>query len=205
MTSFQERPFYRDELSRENAQQTGEELRLAADFLNFIESQDGLIESGKVTFAMIRPLVGPDANLQRLPDAIAADTIEGMITNLGVMAKFSFIFNEDTISELYDGGPRENMLQQTPIDPEAYSSRWPEFVTFMSSAPTTALILFSEDGDAIEKWRAHLGYWNVDANRNESTIRGLLAVNKYNNLVHGSDSPEAVRREIGIIKKLISR
>jgi len=195
--------FYRQELSRESPSQSNEELQLAAEFLSFVESQDTLIDSGNITFAMIRPSVGPEANLLNLPDGDAADTIEEMITGLGVMAKFSFTFTKEAISELYDGGPRENMEKQTPVDPATYSSRWPEFIDFMTTAPTTALILHSEDGDAIEKWRAHLGHWNVDVNRDESTIRGRLAVDKYNNLVHGSDSPEAVRREIGIIKSVL--
>lgn len=196
--------FYNAELSRDKSLTQNEELRLAADFLNFVESQNELIESGNVTFAMIRPSVGPDANLLSLPDNKAADSIEEMITGLGVMAKFSFIFSKEAVEELYDGGPRENMENQIPIDPETYPTRWPEFVDFMTSAPTTALLLHSPDGDAIEKWRAHLGHWNVDVNRDESTIRGRLAVNKYNNLVHGSDSPEAVRREIGIIKSVLT-
>lgn len=195
--------FYREELSRERRHQASEELELATDFLSFIESQDTLIDSGNITFAMIRPSVGPEANLLNLSDQEAADSIEEMITGLGVMAKFSFVFTKDAISELYDGDPRENMEKQTPIDPEMYTSRWPEFIDFMTTSPTTALILHSEDGNAIEKWRAHLGHWNVDLNRDESTIRGRLAVNKYNNLVHGSDSPEAVRREIGIVKNTL--
>lgn len=204
MSSPEKYFFYNPELSREKTLAQKNELQLAADFLSFIESQDELIDSGNVTFAMIRPSVGPEANLLSLPDSEAADSIEEMITGLGVMAKFSFIFTKEAVEELYDGDPRENMENQIPLDLATYATRWPEFVDFMTSAPTTALILHNPDGNAIEKWREHLGHWNVDVNRDELTIRGRLAVNKYNNLVHGSDSPEAVRREIGIIKGVLT-
>jgi nucleoside diphosphate kinase len=200
MVNREKGPFYSKELARSRNEKNREELERAAEFLTAIEDAEGLIESGNITFAMIRPQVGPDANLLHIADTEAAETIEEMINGLGVMAKFSFVFDPTSIAKLYEGGPRESMEDQVPLDPESYPSRWPEFIDFMTSAPTTALILFSEEGDAIEKWRAHLGHWNVDANRDPSTIRGRLAVNKYNNLVHGSDSPQAVRREIGIIK-----
>ncbi len=203
MKNSENYPFYSPELSRSQDVYSQEDKELAIHFLTAIEEDQGLIESGNVTFAMIRPSVGPDANLLGLGDAEAADTIEEMISELGVMGKFSFTFNQSAIAELYAGDPQENMLKQTPVNPDKYSSRWPEFIDFMSSGPTTALILFSANGDAIEKWRSHLGHWNVDVNRDSSTIRGRLAVDKYNNLVHGSDSPAAVRREIGIIKSIL--
>ena len=203
MKHTENNPFYSPELSRAQSSFSPEDKELAAHFLTLIESDNELIDSGNVTFAMIRPAVGPDANLLGLDDGNAADAIEEMITELGVMGKFSFTFTKEAIAELYDGDPRENMLKQTPVNPDVYDSRWPEFIDFMSSSPTTALILFSESGDAIEKWRNHLGHWNVDVNRDPSTIRGRLAVDKYNNLVHGSDSPAAVRREIGIIKSIL--
>lgn len=200
MSLTEKGPFYSKELARSKHERSREELQKAANFLTMIEAQEGLIESGAITFAMIRPQVGPEANLLQLADDEAADMIEEMIGGLGVMAKFSFVFDEASISKLYEGGPRESMEAQVPLDPQNYPSRWPEFIDFMTSAPTTALILYSQDGDAIERWRAHLGHWNVDVNRDESTIRGRLAANKYNNLVHGSDSTDSVRREIGIIK-----
>lgn len=203
MQSPENYPFYSPELSRSQDEYSQEAKELAIHFLTAIEEDPELIESGNVTFGMIRPSVGYTANLLGLDDAEAADTIEEMISGLGVMGKFSFTFNSDAIAELYSGDPQDNMLKQTPVDPEKYPSRWPEFIDFMSSGPTTALILFSESGDAIEKWRSHLGHWNVDVNRDPSTIRGRLAVDKYNNLVHGSDSTAAVRREIGIIKSIL--
>lgn len=149
---------------------------------------------------MIRPAVGPDANTLKLPDLEAADHIEEMILNLGVMAKFSFRFTPDAIEDFYGGDPKNSMSKGIARDSESYENRWLEFVDFMASGPTTALLLYSDNGDAIDLWRAHLGHWNIDEVRDEGTIRGSFGVDKFNNLVHGSDSIDSVLKELDIIK-----
>lgn len=193
-------PYFNPELSRSGIEPHSQELSEAIEVLEDpILARE--IEAGNITFAMIRPSVGPDANLLNLPDQEAADRIEEMIGGLGVVAKFSFYFTKDTIEEFYGGGPKESMSKEVARNPQEYDNRWPEFVDFMASGPTTALVLYSPDGDAIPRWREHLGHWNIDEVRDETTIRGVLGVNKYNNLVHGSDSIEAVFRETDIIKQ----
>lgn len=192
-------PFYSPELDRARVASADIEVKtVVAELLRDPRLAEE-IEAGNVTLAMIRPQVGPDANIERLPDPQAADKIEGMIEGLGEMAKFSFKFTTGAATEFYQGGPEASMRKEPAIDPDRYESRWPEFVDFMTSGPTTAIILYSPDGDAIERWRAHLGHWNIDQIRDPATIRGSFGVNKYNNLVHGSDAPTSVLREIGII------
>ncbi len=195
-------PYYSAELDRSSNSFDPEAYKSITDILND-DLLDNEIQAGNITLAMIRPSVGPDANNLHLPDLDAAAKIEEMIRGLGVVTKFSFHFSKEAVEEFYQGGPQENMLKEAPIDGVAYMTRWPEFVDFMSSTPTTAILLHSPDGDAIEKWRAHLGHWNIDEVRDESTIRGKLGVNKYNNLVHGSDAPQSVHREIAIIVNCI--
>jgi len=161
------------------------------------------VRSGNVTLAMIRPNVGPRANIQGLSDSDCANMIEEMIFDLGVLAKFSFQFTEETVDEFYSGAPQATMEGAEAEDPDMYESRWPEFKVAMSSGPATVLLLYSENGDAIEKWRGHLGHWNIAKNRDPSTIRGKLAVNIFNNLVHGSDASDSVQRELVIIKNCL--
>ena len=195
-------PYYERELARTEITDTTEYKQSVVELL----SDDRIIEvakSGHLTLAMIRPFVGPDANLQGLSDAECADLIEEMIEGLGVVGKFSFKFTEDIVGEFYKGGPQELMEKNTPLDSTRFDSRWPEFKEFMASGATTALLLYASDGDAIERWRAHLGHWNIDKFRNPATIRGALGVNLYNNLVHGSDSPESVVRELGLIRSVV--
>ena len=70
-----------------------------------------------------------------------------------------------------------------------------ELVAFITSAPTLALVLEGES--AISVVRTTMGATNpTDAA--PGTIRGDLALAMPNNLVHGSDSPESARREIGL-------
>lgn len=66
-------------------------------------------------------------------------------------------------------------------------------IAFMTSGPIVIQILEGED--AIAKNRAAMGKTNpVDAA--PGTIRKDFAVNMQRNSVHGSDSPESVKREI---------
>lgn len=195
-------PFYREDLDRTSQNQSNESLSQVIDLLNDPRLEEE-IAAGNITLAMIRPNVGPEANNLGLEDIDAAEKIEEMIEGLGVLAKFSILFSQEAAEEFYGGGPQESMSKEKPRNPDEYESRWPEFVDFMTSGPTTVILLHSPNGDAIPRWRSHLGHWNIDEVRDETTIRGILGVNKYNNLVHGSDAPESVLRELSIIKSCV--
>lgn len=191
-------PFYSPDLDRAASRPTIEAIDTVLDILSDSILRDEIL-AGNVTLAMIRPNVGPEANTEGLPDSECAVQIEEMIMGLGELAKFSFRFIKDAAEEFYGGGPEISMSKETPRNPDNYKTRWPEFIDFMTSGPTTVLLLHSPGSDAIAKWRSHLGHWNIDEVRDTSTIRGQLGVSKYNNLVHGSDAPEAVLRELNII------
>jgi nucleoside diphosphate kinase len=195
-------PFYEPDLHRNNVHATERSVELVEELLQDPGLREQII-TGNVTFAMIRPNVGPDANILGLSDQGCADQIEMMIHDLGFLAKFSFQFTPEAAEEFYQGAPKMSMTQETARDPSQYESRWQEFINFMTSGSVTAILLHSPDGKAIEKWRAHLGHWNIDDVRDMDTIRGKLGVNKYNNLVHGSDSPEAVLRELNIVSRIL--
>ena len=70
-----------------------------------------------------------------------------------------------------------------------------ELVDFITSAPTLALVL--EGDSAISVVRTTIGATNPP-DAAPGTIRGDLALETSENLVHGSDSPESAAREIGI-------
>ena len=196
-------PYFSPDLARESVADTE---KLNYDELVMLLQHDDLenqIYQGNITLAMVRPNVGPTANIFGLSDMDCAEKIEEMIEGLGVLAKFSVIFSEEIVEEFYDGEPKEVMLRAEPENPDEYDNRWPEFVKFMASGPTTIILLHSPNGDAIPQWRKHLGHWNIEKYRDEATIRGKLAVNVFNNLVHGSDAPESVLRELAIIRKCL--
>ena len=70
-----------------------------------------------------------------------------------------------------------------------------ELVDFITSAPTLALAVEGEDAVAVV--RATMGATNP-AEAAPGTIRGDLALSMPDNLVHGSDSPEAAERELAL-------
>ena len=70
-----------------------------------------------------------------------------------------------------------------------------ELVTFITSAPTWALVVEGEG--AIATMRKTIGATNP-ADADPGTIRGDYATSMPNNLIHGSDSPESAEREISL-------
>ena len=70
-----------------------------------------------------------------------------------------------------------------------------ELVTFITSAPTWALVVEGEG--AVATMRKTIGATNP-AEAEPGTIRGDLATSMPNNLIHGSDSPESAQREISL-------
>lgn len=80
---------------------------------------------------------------------------------------------------------------------EAHKARpfFGALVDFMTSGPVVALVL--EGANAIEVTRRLMGTTNA-AEAQPGTIRGDHALSRSNNLVHGSDSPEAARKELAL-------
>ena len=68
-------------------------------------------------------------------------------------------------------------------------------VAFMTSSPVVALCL--EGIDAIAVCRKMMGA-TFGNNAEAGTIRGDYGISRSFNLVHGSDSPEAAQREVGL-------
>ena len=72
---------------------------------------------------------------------------------------------------------------------------YPKLVDFMTSGPVVALAL--EGKDAIEVTRKLMGKTN-SRQAEPGTIRGDLGMSFSNNLVHGSDSAEAAKKELAL-------
>jgi nucleoside-diphosphate kinase len=70
-----------------------------------------------------------------------------------------------------------------------------ELVDFITSAPLVAAVL--EGDDVVKAARQLIGATNP-LEANTGSIRGDLAIEVGQNLVHGSDSDESAEREIGI-------
>ena len=73
-------------------------------------------------------------------------------------------------------------------------SFYPELTNFMSSGRSMVLAL--EKNNAVEEWRKTIGCTNPQ-DADEGTIRKLYATSLGENAVHGSDSHENAKKEIG--------
>ncbi|HUW01637.1 MAG TPA: nucleoside-diphosphate kinase [Acidimicrobiales bacterium] len=72
-----------------------------------------------------------------------------------------------------------------------------DLVAFMSSGPVMAMVLEGDDDEAYAVVRKLMGATNPQQ-ADPGTIRGDLAYETTENLVHGSDGHESATREIGI-------
>lgn len=88
---------------------------------------------------------------------------------------------------------RETMERH--YEPHRGKPFYPGLVQYMTSGPVVALAL--EGVDAIEVVRGLIGATN-SRKAAPGTIRGDYGMSFSNNLVHGSDAPEAATRELGI-------
>lgn len=164
---------------------------------------EALIEADQLTLALLRPGLGPEANLEGLEDNTAASTIEKHIQNLGIAVKFSLDLDNSAVEGFYGGTPKEVMLNMPPYLHTHFACKWDEFQFMMTTGKSTILLLYGNN--AVKTWRSQLGSWNVDDERSPGFIRGDLATNNYNDLVHGSDSIDSVINEIQVIRDCIAR
>lgn len=175
------------------------------------------IEEGKLTLGLIRPQVGTEpgfqGNIQGFKDREVVDYVVKKFikpNRMEVFTSFSVVFDEKCISEFYPENIRNRLKNLEAHYPEGaqrkgYLNRWEQFTDLMTSGPTTAMLIFSQDGQAVEHWRRLLGNWNVEENRTPNSIRGSLAMDNNNSIAHGSDSPESVARELGVLKSALKR
>ncbi len=194
-------PYYREGISREafvpDTTNANEIIEILGD-----ESLLKEVDSGNVTIAMIRPLLDA-CTLEDWSDRQACEQIDYSISDLGVLSKFAVRFDDSTVNKFYAGTPKTTQLDMKPERYERFENRWDEFVDLMTAGPTTVLLLYSPDGDAVELWRKQVGHYDIVNKRDSNTIRGKFGLDNYNNLVHGSDSIESVKKELKIMQSLL--
>lgn len=197
-------PFYRESLTRQATVENNSEAITELSELLTSQELASEIQAGNITVAMIRPSL-QNSTLEGWADTEAADHIEESIANLGVAAKFAIQFDSDTVDNFYRGQPKD--IQEN-LPAERYSpfkNRWEEFVDLMTSGPTTVMLLHSNNGDAIAKWRNQVGHYDIVNRRDSTNLRGKFGVDNYNNLIHGSDSEESVAREVALLTALLQK
>jgi nucleoside-diphosphate kinase len=89
-------------------------------------------------------------------------------------------------------------LAETHYEPHKGKPFYPGLVNFMTSSPVVVLALAGKD--AITIARKMMGA-TFGSKAESGTIRGDFGVSNSFNLIHGSDSPEAATRELGLFFK----
>src|SRR4028118_1296124 len=87
---------------------------------------------------------------------------------------------------------------ETHYDPHRGKPFYEGLVRFMTSSPVVVLALAGKDAIAIS--RKMMGA-TFGSKAEPGTIRGDYGVSNSFNLIHGSDSPEAAQRELGLFFK----
>lgn len=199
-------PYYSSETSREMLKMKDPSQDATDAVINILTNEQLKLEAlaGNITLALVRPSLEGSANIDA-EDGVIAETIEEHISDLGILAKIGIRLDEQAVSELYEGDPKEVQLEKKPLRWLNLPNRWAEFTNLMTSGPSTLLLLHAPNVDAVESWRKQIGNWNITDNRDPETIRGKFGVDNFNNLVHGSDSIGSVVREIDIISTCLIR
>ena len=99
-----------------------------------------------------------------------------------ILAMKMFRFNRETAEKFYGEHKGKGFFE--------------DLIGFMTSGPTVGMILESEN--AVVKMRKLVGATNP-ANADPGTIRYDYAPNGFHNVIHASDSPASVEREMKIL------
>ena len=91
-----------------------------------------------------------------------------------------------------------NQLAETHYEAHKAKPFYPGLVKFMTSSPVVVLALAGKDAITIARNMMGATFGSKAA---PGTIRGDYGVSNSFNLIHGSDSPEAATRELGLFFK----
>lgn len=157
---------------------------------------DKLIEEGKVTVGLIKPRAYDGRDLP----STDVEATKFLLAEIGEKAIFNITvkLSREEAEVFYK--PNREEYSKSPSEADSNISIWESTIDFTVSGPITFILIYDEQGQAIEWWREKMGHTYADM-ANPASIRGKHAIrgNLPNNLVHGSDSKESVRREIGVL------
>lgn len=164
---------------------------------------ENLIDEGRITLGIIKPHANEGRGLPQ-DDEEAADVLLGEIGQENIIFAFSATLNGSQVERFY----RDVIQKYSQITNDRGQTIWDTIYNFIQSGPLTFLLIY-RDNDAINWWRNKMGSTRP-SEADPQSIRGRYALqeNLPNNLTHGSDSAEAVKKEVmelrGIIEDIIS-
>ncbi|MEX1052265.1 MAG: nucleoside-diphosphate kinase [Patescibacteria group bacterium] len=161
----------------------GIRLKEIVDLLNMRELHD-LVHEGKLTLAGIKPNT-QQTGLDVDSDDEGADMLRNMIQPpLEEIFSISLFMDSDDVEAFY-GKELVDDLKQRPLED---GNVWEKYSKIMSAGPATFILLYDQNGNAVNEWRKQVGPTNLQKARDEhpNSIRGRFALETERNLVHGS-------------------
>lgn len=148
-----------------------------------------LIDEEKVTFAAIKPRT-ENSKLGIESDSEGESAILSLIEYpLIPIFQIALTPSGSDLDKFYPNELRERLSNVS----EGNSNVWDLFKKHMLSGPTTYMLLYSEQGDAVNIWRRQIGVTNPET-AEKNTIRGRYALDTRRNLVHGSSGDDSEER-----------
>ncbi len=159
---------------------------------------DTMIEEGNLTLGIIKPHAHEGRDLPDR-DQEAADKLIDEVGRDNIVFSFSSRLNNEQAVRFYsDVKPIYEKIQAGPD-----KTVWDTISEFAQSGPLTFLLIYRSEGDAVSWWRNRMGKTRANE-ADPNSIRGKYAIQDKlpNNLTHGSDSVDSVKKEIGFLRGL---
>jgi len=162
---------------------------------------DELVEDGKITLGIIKPNANKGVGLPQDDDK-AADFLREEIGNKYIIFDFNIQLTTSQIETFY--ADVKEKYSDKYNKPGNKKTIWEEVDEMLHSGPVTFLLLYCEEGNAVDWWRKKMGKTHPEE-ADPKTLRGKYAreENMPNNLTHGSDSIEGAKREISVLKDIV--
>jgi nucleoside diphosphate kinase len=177
-----------------------EKLKKIVEVLNN-PKLESLVDEGKITLGIIKPNVNQSDFLPEDDDE-ASRIILNEIGEERVIFNIALKLTRKQAEEFYSPIRQK---YESRIDPKTGKTVWDSILDFISSGSLTFLLIYDDGNNAIDWWRNKMGD-TYPVNADKASIRGKFATMEMlpNNLVHGSDSKEEVKREIKCLARFLN-
>lgn len=155
-------------------------------------NMEPLVDAGNISFGMIKPHRDEAIWAQGTDEEVADQVIAAIRPPLDVAVAQPIWIPSQVVRSFYGHLPEPVITR---------------LEGFMSGGATTALLLHEANGNAVNEWRSQMGSTRAHANTDEAhTLRYRFRTPSgvENNVAHGSDSIESVKRELAFFKERLS-
>lgn len=181
-----------------------EELRKLKEINELLQNPmlDNLVDQGKLTLGIIKPNADMGKGMPPDDDA-AASVLFDEIGRDNIVFSFSTQLTQKQIESFYaDIKDKYSKVYDSPGDTLTI---WEAVNKMLNSGPVTFILIYREEEDAVTWWRKKMGKTHPSEAHPES-IRGKYGREEImpNNLTHGSDSIAGAKKEISVLKHILT-